>query len=56
MTKVQQAVAVLPWSHNLLLLSHDLSPEHIVFYANVVVYKGWSRDMLRHALKSKLHL
>ena len=27
----------------------DLSPEHIVFYANEVVSKGWSRDMLRHA-------
>ena len=55
-TKVQQAVAVLPWSHNLLLLSYDLSPEHIVFYANEVVSKGWSREMLRHALKSELHL
>ena len=35
-TKVQQAVAVLPWSHNLLLMSYDLSPENIVFYANEV--------------------
>ena len=46
---LRQAVAVLPWSHNLLLMSYDLSPEHIVFYANEVVSKGWSRDMLRHA-------
>ena len=51
-TKLRQAVAVLPWGHNLLLMSHDLSPKHIVFYANEVVSKGWSRDMLRHALKS----
>ena len=55
-TKVQQAVAVLPWSHNLLLMSYDLSPEYIVFYANEVYAKGWSRDMLNHALKSKYHL
>ena len=55
-TKLRQAVAVLPWSHNLLLMSHNLSPEHIVFYANEVVTKGWSRDMLRHALKSEYHL
>ena len=55
-TKLRQAVAVLPWSHNLLLMSHDLSPEHIVFYSNEVVSKGWSRDMLRHALKSEYHL
>ena len=49
--KMQQAVAVLPWSHNLLLMSYDLSPEYVVFYANEVVSKGWSRDMLRHELK-----
>ena len=46
-TKLRQAVAVLPWSHNLLLMSHDLSPEHIVFYANEVVPKGWSRPQSR---------
>ena len=55
-TKVQQAVAVLPWSHNLLLMSYDLSPKYIVFYANEVYAKGWSRDMLNHALKSEYHL
>ena len=55
-TKVQQAVAVLPWSHNLLLMGFDLLPEHIVFYANEVFTKGWSRDMLIHALKSGYHL
>ena len=55
-TKVQQAVAVLPWSHNLLLMSFDLSPVHIIFYANEVYAKGWSRDMLNHALKSEYHL
>ena len=55
-TKLRQTVAVFPWSHNLLLLSYDLSPEHIVFYANEVVSKAWSRDMLRQALKSGYHL
>lgn len=54
--KVRQAVAVLPWSHNLLLMSYDLSAEHILFYSNEVFTKGWSRDMLRHALKSGFHL
>ncbi|MDD5780224.1 MAG: hypothetical protein PUD40_04130 [Bacteroidales bacterium] len=28
-------------------MSHDLSPEHIVFYANEVVSKGWSRPQSR---------
>ncbi|MBP3349996.1 MAG: DUF1016 family protein [Bacteroidaceae bacterium] len=55
-TKLRQAVAVLPWSHNLLLMSYDLFPEDVVFYANEVVAKGWSRDMLRNALKSEYHL
>ena len=55
-TKLRQAVAVLPWGHNLLLMSYDLSPEHVAFYVNEVVAKGWSRDMLRHALKSEYHL
>lgn len=54
--KVQQAVALLPWGHNLLLMSYDLPAEHIIFYANEVFTKGWSRDMLRHALKSAYHL
>ena len=53
---MQQAVALLPWSHNLLLMSYDLSPEYVVFYVNEIVAKGWSRDMLRHALKSEYHL
>ena len=55
-TKLRQAVAVLPWGHNLLLMSYDLSSEYVAFYANEVITKGWSRDMLRHALKSEYHL
>ncbi len=54
--KVRQAVALLPWGHNLLLMSYNLSADHVVFYANEVFCKGWSRDMLRHALKSGYHL
>ena len=54
--KVQQAVALLPWSHNLLLLGYNLAPESVIFYANEVAAKGWSRDLLRNALKSGYHL
>ena len=35
-TKLRQAIAVLLWSHNLILMSYDLSPEYMVFYANEV--------------------
>ena len=34
--KLRQAVAVLPWGHNLVLLRYDLSAEHVIFYANEV--------------------
>ena len=42
-TKLRQAVAVLPWSHNLILMSYNLSPEHVEFYASEIQTKGWSR-------------
>lgn len=49
--KLQQAVAVLPWGHNMLILSKDLPDEQVVFYASEVVSKGWTREMLLHAIK-----
>jgi hypothetical protein len=45
-TKVQRSVALLPWRHNLVLLRYDLSAEHVIFYANEILNKGWSLDML----------
>ena len=54
--KLRQLVAVLPWGHNLLLLNNDLSSKHILFYANEVISKNWSRSMLLLALKSEYHL
>lgn len=50
-TKLLQAVALLPWGHNLLLLDKDMPVEETLFYANEVVAKGWSRDMLLNAIK-----
>ena len=44
--KVQQAVALLPWGHNLILMKYNLSPKEIIFYSNEVCSKGWSRDLL----------
>ena len=45
-TKLLQAVAVLPWGHNLLLLDKQLNSKQIAFYAREVADKGWSREML----------
>ena len=49
--KLRQAVAVLPWGHNLLLINKVKEDNHIEFYANETITKGWSRDMLLNAIK-----
>ncbi len=50
-TKLRQLVAVLPWGHNLLLIQKVPSLAAVEFYANEVVTKGWSRDLLLNAIK-----
>lgn len=50
-TKLRQAVAVLPWGHNLLLINKVKEDTEVVFYANETLNKGWSRDLLLNAIK-----
>lgn len=50
-TILLQAVAVLPWGHNVLLLDKLQSLETARFYANETLTKGWSRDLLLNAIK-----
>lgn len=49
--KLRQAVAVLPWGHNLLLLNKIQTFDEVGFYANEVLTKGWTRDLLLNAIK-----
>lgn len=49
--KLRQAVAVLPWGHSLLLINKVQSLSAVEFYAQEVVTKGWSRDLLLNAIK-----
>ena len=49
--KLLQAVAVLPWGHNLLLLDKIQSLDAVGFYTNETLTKGWSRDLLLNAIK-----
>lgn len=44
--KLRQAVAVLPWGHNLLLINKVQSLSAVEFYANEALVKGWSRNLL----------
>ena len=50
-SKLRQAVAVLPWGHNVLLLNKVHSLEAAEFYAFEAVTKGWTRDWLLNAIK-----
>lgn len=50
-TKLLQSVAVLPWGHNLLLLDKVQSVDEVQFYANEILVKGWTRDLLLNAIK-----
>ena len=54
-TKLLQSVALLPWSHNTLILSKDLSDEATQYYAQESISKGWNRDLLLNAIKLKMH-
>jgi predicted nuclease of restriction endonuclease-like (RecB) superfamily len=50
-SKLRQAVAVLPWGHNLLLINKIDDNNAVKFYAEECLQKGWSRDMLLNAIK-----
>ena len=53
--KVLRSVALLPWSHNLLLLSKGLDDETTLYYAQETVTKGWNRDLLLNAIKLNMY-
>ena len=53
--KVLRSVALLPWSHNLLILSKGLDDEATLYYARETVSKGWNRDLLLNAIKLQMY-
>ena len=48
--KLLQSVALLPWSHNLLILNKDLNDSATLYYARECVTKGWNRELLLNAI------
>ena len=54
--KLLQAVAVLQWGHNLLLINKKLSDDEVYFYATESVSKNWNRDLLLNAIKMNTFL
>lgn len=51
---VQQAVAQLPWGHNLVLLDRLRTPEERRWYAARAVEHNWSRNVLNIQIETRL--
>ncbi|WP_109079182.1 PDDEXK nuclease domain-containing protein [Aggregatibacter kilianii] len=52
---VQQAVAQLPWGHNVLLLNRIKEQEARLFYVQKAIAENWSRTTLEIHIKNRLH-
>jgi len=52
---VQQAVAQIPWGHNLVLLDRLKTPEERLWYAQRAFQYGWSRSVLAIQIETRLH-
>lgn len=52
---VQQAVAQIPWGHNILLIDKIKEYHEIVWYIDKVRENGWSRNVLLHQIQSNLY-
>ena len=53
-TFVQQAVAQMPWGHNMVLLDKLSTPEARRWYAAKAIENGWSRNVLVMQIESRL--
>jgi predicted nuclease of restriction endonuclease-like (RecB) superfamily len=51
---VQQAVAQIPWGHNILIITKSSSVAEASFYIEQTQEQGWSRDVLALQIKSNL--
>ncbi|QIW16605.1 hypothetical protein A4G20_09810 [Pasteurellaceae bacterium RH1A] len=51
-----QAVAKLPWSHNILLMEKIKDRKTRFWYMQKCIDNGWSRDILATQIKHQLHL
>lgn len=54
-TFVQQAVAQIPWGHNVRILDYVKNKNERFWYIRQVLEYGWSRDVLVHQIESGLY-
>ena len=52
---VQQAVAQIPWGHNIILLDKVKNIEERKWYIKQSIINGWSRSLLTMQIESKLY-
>jgi predicted nuclease of restriction endonuclease-like (RecB) superfamily len=50
----QQAVAQIPWGHNLVILSKTESHDEALFYVQKTIENNWSRSVLTHQIEGGL--
>ncbi|MDL2281635.1 PDDEXK nuclease domain-containing protein, partial [Parabacteroides sp. OttesenSCG-928-G06] len=53
--KLRQAVAVLSWSHNILIMRKCQSIDEARFYVESAIEMGWSRNILLHFIKANTY-
>ena len=54
--KLRHSVALLPWKHNLLIMSKTTTDDEALFYASKTVELAWTRDVLLNYIKAKAYL
>ena len=52
---VQQAVAQIPWGHNMVLMEKLKEPAERLWYAQQTIENGWSRAVLIHQIETDLY-
>ena len=53
---VQQAVAQIPWGHNVRLIDKVSNADERIWYVQQTIQNGWSRNVLLHQIESGLYL
>ena len=50
--KIQQLVGLIPWGHNVLIISKSKSVEEALFYIQKTIENNWSRSILLHQIET----
>ena len=54
--KMPQAVAQIPWGHNIVLFEKIKNKNIRLFYAESIIKNGWSRSVLEFQIETNYHL